>query len=230
VRLTAAGERLLGRARQMLALLEQTATELSGDALAGSVRVGIPDEYGGTLLPGVLARFAEAQPDVQVTVACEPSPALERSLMTGALDLAVLVIDSGRGEGELLGADPTVWVCSRTHDVVEQDPLPVAMFDEDCWWRSWALRALDESGRRYRVAFSSRSIAGLQAAVTSGLAVAVLARSTMPAGSRILGTRDGFDELPPSRIVLRRAAGAVSPPIAGMADAIRGAFSTALAG
>ena len=140
------------------------------------------------------------------------------------------MIDSGRGEGELLGADPTVWVASRTHDVALQDPLPVAMFDEDCWWRSWALRSLDDAGRRYRVAFASRSIAGLQAAVTSGLAVAVLARSTMPAGSRILGARDGFGELPPSRIVLRRASGTAARPVGAMADAIRAAFATALAG
>jgi DNA-binding transcriptional LysR family regulator len=228
VRLTPSGERLLGRVRQLLALIDQTSAELAGDALEGQVRIGIPEEYGSTLLPAVLARFADAQPRVQVTVACESSPSLERALLSGALDLAVLVIDSGRGEGELLGHDPTVWVASRTHDVERQDPLPVAMFDEDCWWRVWALRALDARDRRYRVAYTSRSVAGLQAAVMSGLAVAVLARSTMPDGCRILGARDGFEELPASRIVLRRAADMPTPPVEGMARAIRDSFLTAL--
>ena len=220
VRLTASGERLFGRARQLLGLIETTTSELRGDSLEGYVRVGVPEEYGATLLPAVLARFAAAHPGVQVSLRCEASPALEMATFADELDLAVLLIDSGRGEGELLAEDPTVWVAPATPGIEREDPLPVAMFDEDCWWRSWALRSLGARGRRYRVACSSRSVAGLQAAVSAGLAVAVLSLSTAPAGCRILGPADGFEALPGSRIVLRRARERLSPPAAGMERAI----------
>jgi DNA-binding transcriptional LysR family regulator len=68
-------------------------------------------------------------------------------------------------------------------------------------------------------------VAGVQAAVRSGLAVAVLARSTMPANSRLLDAADGFAELPGSSVVLRR--GAQQGPIAErMVDALRAVFRT----
>lgn len=224
IRLTPPGESLLIKARAIVALLDQAADELRADPLEGTVRIGIPEEYGATILPAVLARFAETHPAVQVTVRCEPSPACEAALARGELDLALLVIDSGGGEGQLLAHDPTVWVTSARHAAHEQDPVPVAMFEPDCWWRDWALKALNDRGRRYRIAYTSRSIAGLQAAVTSGLAIAVLAQSTMPAGSRMLTAEEGFTALPGSAIVLRRRPAAGARAVAGMAEALREAF------
>lgn len=227
VRLTAQGQTLLVRARQILALLGQVEDALGGDPLEGIVRVGVPEEYGSTVLPVMLARFAQSHPSVEVTVRCEPSPTLEAALGAREVDVAVLVVDGGRGQGEVLVRDPTVWVTSARHRVHEQDPVPVALFDPACWWRDRALEMLEQRSRAYRVAYTSRSVAGLQAAVTSGLAIAVLARSTVPAGARILTSEDGYADLPGSEIVLRHRVGASSRAAAGMADAIRGAFRLA---
>lgn len=224
VRLTAAGETLLVRARRVLSALAEAEAALAADPLSGTVRIGVPEEYGTGVLPEILARFAATYPDVEVVVSCEPSTGLEHALDGGKLDLAVLAIDSGRRAGELLTYDPTVWVTSTRHEAHAADPLPLAMFAQDCWWRDWALKALDDRGRAYRVATTSRSVAGVQAAVTSGLAVAVLARSTMPEGARVLGREDGYEELPGSAVVLRRAEGARSGAAEGMAAAIRNAF------
>jgi DNA-binding transcriptional LysR family regulator len=225
VRLTASGEALLLRARSILTLLGEAESALNVDPLAGHLSIGVPEEYGAPVLPEVLARFAETHPEVEVTVHCEPTPALEAALDAGTLDLAVLAIDSGQPGGEVIAYDPTVWVASSRHRVETADPVPVALYDQDCWWRDWALRTLDARGRRYRVAYTSRSVAGVQAAVRSGLAVAVLARSTMPANSRLLDAADGFAELPGSSVVLRR--GAHQGPIAErMVDALRAVFRT----
>lgn len=227
VRLTAQGQTLLVRARQILALLDQAADALGGDPLEGLVTVGIPEEYGSTILPLMLAHFAQSQPSVEVTVRCEPSPTLEAALAAREVDLAVLVVGGGRGQGEVLVRDPTVWVTSARHRVHEQDPVPVALFDPACWWRDRALEMLEQRWRAYRVAYTSRSVAGLQAAVSSGLAIAVLARSTVPPGSRILTDQEGYADLPGSEIVLRHRVGASSRAAAGMADAIRDAFRLA---
>ena len=224
VQLTEAGEALLSRARHILALLGEAEAALSSDPLVGRVRIGVPEEYGAPILPVVLARFAETHPEVEVTVHCEPSEHLETLLDRGALDLAVLSIDSGRVTGETLAHDPTVWVTSTRHGADRGEPLPVAMYAQDCWWRGWALTALDARGRQYRVAYTSRSVAGIQAAVVAGLAVAVLAKSTMPAHSRMLGADEGYTELPGSAIVLRRAAGPGEQAAEGMAQALRDAF------
>ncbi|MCP4251518.1 MAG: LysR family transcriptional regulator, partial [bacterium] len=147
VRLTRNGQGLITRARQILALLDQTAESLRTEPLEGNIRVGLPEEYGTKVLPSVLAHFAESHPAVRVTVQCEASPALDRAIAKGELDLAVVVNDSGQVEGEILVHDPTVWVTSASHAVHQQDPLPVAMYDHDCWWHDWALKTLDDRGR-----------------------------------------------------------------------------------
>jgi len=229
VSLTEPGERLLSKARRVVRLLDQALDSLDADPLAGSLAVGIPEEFGASLLPLVLARFAERHSGVQVTVRCETSPALQDAVARGELDLAVLVIDTGRAEGEVLLRDPTLWMTSARHPTQEREPLPVAMFEPGCWWRDWALRSLDEQGRDYRVVFTSASVAGIQAAVTAGLAVAVLGRSMTPPGVRLLGPEEGFAELPASSIVLRAKHRRPSAAAAHMAEVIRSAFRGRLA-
>lgn len=230
VTLTRPGERLLAHARRVLRLLDQAARDLQAAPVAGAVRVGIPEEYGATLLPDILARFAVGHPDIEVTVTCAESLTLADALAAEpdephALDLAALVIDSGQSEGEVLSHDPTVWVTSSRHLAHEQDPLPVAMYHQGCWWRDWALKSLADRGIRYRIAYTSAGVASLQAAVSTGLAVAVLGRSTMPAGSRVLTAAEGFTELPGSSVVLRSRAGPSQPASEAMAGAIREAFA-----
>jgi DNA-binding transcriptional LysR family regulator len=49
------------------------------------------------------------------------------------------------------------------------------MFNRDCWWCYAAVSSLKALNRRYRVIFSSRSSAGVCAAVASGMAIGLLA-------------------------------------------------------
>lgn len=224
VRLTGHGERLASRARDILTMMAEAVSHVRGDAVAGPVRIGIPEEYGAAFLPRVLAHFARDHPQAEVTVDCSASDVLAARLDDGALDLAVVIIDAGNPEGETLVVDPTVWATSADGAPHLDEPLPLAMYEQDCWWRDWALRALERQGRAYRIAYTCRSTAGIQAAVASGLAIAVLGRSMLPHGARILDAATGFVELPSSRVVLRTAASAAGPAVAGMAEALRESF------
>ena len=169
VQLTTQGELFAARAREILSMMDRTLADVRGDGIAGVVRVGVPEEFSASLLPDVLARFARAHRHVEVTVDCQTSEQLARRLDAGNLDLAVVIIDEGNPEGETLINDPTVWVTSQTGAPHLDDPLPVAMFEQDCWWRDWALRSLERQGRAYRVAYTSRSTAGIQAARVVGV-------------------------------------------------------------
>jgi DNA-binding transcriptional LysR family regulator len=119
----------------------------------------------------------------------------------------------------------TVWATSARHLAHEDDPLPLALFERGCWFRDHALAEMDRLGRRYRIACSSASVAGVRAAVAAGLAVAVLGRSTLPAGARVLSLEDGFPSLPGSDIALLRRPGPLSEAATHMATAITGAFA-----
>jgi len=221
VRLTEAGEALMPEARQVIQSLETATRRLQDRPMAGDIAIGISEDYSIPLLTPALAGFADLHPNVSITVRSEPSPAIDDAFEAGEIDLAVLAIDSGAATGELLYQDPTEWVVSRNHRPEDRDPVPVAVFDEDCWWRDAALKSLQARGTPYRIAFSSRSLAGIQAAVQSGLAVGVMGRSTAPPGSRILGRADGFDPLPSASIVLKCRERSLSPAFTGMISALR---------
>src|SRR5215813_11203468 len=61
-KLTEEGERLLGYARRMIRLSEETLAAFDDAELSGSVRFGMPDDYADRFLPEVLARFARSNP------------------------------------------------------------------------------------------------------------------------------------------------------------------------
>lgn len=224
VRLTARGEGLLRHARGILRLMERAAGELNGEAVAGTVRLGMPTSYSTTVLSTVLTRFAEACPDVEVTVCCDQGMPLQSGLAAGELDLIVFTTDHTGAEGEALMHDPAVWVTSAAHDTHLCDPLPVALFESGCWWRDRAIQILEEHGRRWRIACTSPNTEAVVATVVSGLAVAVLELSTVPTGARILTEAEGFPGFPGSTVMLRRRPGATAPAVDRMAGVIREVF------
>lgn len=224
VTLTSPGERLVKDARRILSLLDQAAVSLQSDPLDGFVRIGIPEEYGGTILPRVLARFSKLHPQVEVTVRCAPTSELNAELDKGELDLVVVHEEAARIGGEILLNDPVVWVTSDTHFQHECVPMPVALCNRGCWWREWALASLDQHQKDYRIAYVSGSTFGLQAAVSSGMAVAVLAQSQIPPDCRELTADEGFPNLQGTNIVLRQRTQNKCSTKVGMAQAVREAF------
>ena len=83
------------------------------------------------------------------------------------------------------------------------------------------LGALAAEGRAFRVAYESPSLAGLVAAVRSGLAVAVLARSSMPDDLRPVPPEVGLPRLPHLEIALVRSERDRPPAADALAALIR---------
>lgn len=205
VQLTADGELLLGHARRILRSHEEALAAFEESDLEGTVSIGTPDQYASAFLPGILARFAETHPRIHVEVVCDLSLHLLARLADGTLDLALVTHGHRDGGATVLVQEPVVWAGSARHCAHEQDPLPLALFHAGCNYRKWALEALAERGRRYRIAYSSMSSAGIDAALRAGLAVSALPRSSIREGLRILGKAEGFPALPTYQLELRRA-------------------------
>lgn len=225
VSLTTAGERLVGQATQILAMLEKVAREHRSAPVEGPVAVGIPEEYGGELLTSILGEFSRANSWAEVSVRCGFSTGFPEAIGKGELDLALYVSGPGETNGEFLASEETVWAADRSFAVpTPEEVLPVALFDRSCWWHDAAISLLEACGRSYRVAYSSESVAGVKAAVAAGLAVGVLGRSSLDRRMRILTPDERFPQLGPSRLVLLTGSRREAPPVAAMANAIRAAF------
>jgi DNA-binding transcriptional LysR family regulator len=152
-------------------------------------------------LPGILARFAQAFPLVQVEVHCEPSSQL---LQRRDLDLSIITREPGTEIGQLLRQEYVVWAAAPGFNLDDQRPLPLATFNTDCFCRAWVCNALDAREIDYRIAYSSPSLAAIMAIVGAGLALTAQLQSLIPADLRILGEADGLPALPQTSIVLLR--------------------------
>ncbi len=197
VHLTNHGRYLLERSREVLALNDDIWSAFRAPAVQGTVRLGTPDDYAIRYLPGVLRRFALSHPAVDVDVLCAPSEEVVEHLKSDDLDLT-LCSDGHVPKGwaaSTLWEGPLRWVTSDRYAPHRSDPLPLALTTETngCTWRHHALKALEHAGRRYRVAYTSASLAGTQAPVMAGLAVTVSNVSWVPEGLRLLP----IGELPP---------------------------------
>ncbi|MRW93347.1 LysR family transcriptional regulator [Duganella sp. FT80W] len=91
---TPAGESLLGYARRLLELNDEAASALRGAELAGSVRLGIQQDFGEQMLTEVLGRFTRVHPQVRIEARVARNSELMEQLGGGRLDLA-LAWDNG---------------------------------------------------------------------------------------------------------------------------------------
>ncbi len=232
VTLTAAGERLLARAAELLRRHDETLAELRGEQLSGVLAFGCPDDYAVAFLPQLLRGFASLHPRVQLEVVCAPTPRLRELLARHALDLALVSVpdpvpdraaDDGPA-GSVIRREPLVWVAQRGGSAAQQDPLPLALGAPDSMDHQAPRRALQAAGRAYRIACASSSLAGLVAMARSGQAVTVLTRSAVPDDLQVLPPGPGLPELPSVGLTLAFDREAPAAPAAAFAAHIRQAL------
>ncbi len=222
--LTPTGAALLVNARQLLALHDETVARLARPETINSVRLGTPHDYVARFLPEVLRRFAEAHPQVPVEVVCDTSAHMRELLAGDELDLALATRVPGWETGTILRREALAWICSPGHALHAQRPLPLALFNAGFVMRDWTIAALEAHDIPYRIVCSSRSVDGVLAAVTAGLAVGALMPSTVPAHLRILDAGGGLPPLPSAAISLLRNPGRHSPVLEHLAEAITAAL------
>jgi DNA-binding transcriptional LysR family regulator len=105
VRLTPEAQRLAARARAPLAELDQALTDVTGDADPdhGTVRFGFPLTMGSGHIPDLLAAFRRRHPGIRVLLKQAHGTELGAELLTGHLDLAVVIPAPERLPHTLIG-------------------------------------------------------------------------------------------------------------------------------
>lgn len=176
---TAEGEKLLGLARRILALLAQAEEQVTEGSVALSL--GVPEDFAAGAITPVLAAFARDYPEVRLEVQSGLSHEIWQRFEAGELDLALVKQTRGQGAPLASWREPLVWVDSRDWPVRERDPLPLVVFPSEGLYRRQMTEALDGLGRRWRIAYVSASLASLQGAVSAGIGVSLLPKRLMPA-------------------------------------------------
>jgi DNA-binding transcriptional LysR family regulator len=225
--LTPDGEALVGYGRRILKLSEEALGHFRAPQVAGTVRLGTPDDFATRFVPEILARFAVSYPNVEVDVTCLSSKDLIRLLYAGELDVTLASVGVANDPGHIgtvVHRERLVWAGLRHGCAHERRPLPLALSNMGCCWRDMAVKSLDRAGVEYRVAYTSRHYVGQLAAVLAGLAIAPLPRMVIPPDLKVVGDEAGLPALGFYEIELRRAPTAQGPLIDVLVEHIQNNF------
>jgi DNA-binding transcriptional LysR family regulator len=169
--LTAAGEDLVGHARRILAAHRDAWLSLKGARAEGSVSIGTTQDFAESGLPELLRAFAQTHARVRLELRVGRSAELTEAFNGGALDIAITMRRTPQEHEVGVLSEPMVWLCAGKGLATRHDEVPLALLDMPCGFREAAIAALDVAGRRYQIAATSASLAGLRAAVDAGIAV-----------------------------------------------------------
>ncbi len=205
--LTESGDVLLGYARRLLDLNDETVTAVTMLKLSGTVRLGIAQDFADGWLTKVLARFARAHPSIVMEVKADRNAALLEGLARRQLDFALTFGGEGTAGAITLGPVEAAWIGTRDRSWRAAGCLPLVAFEAPCEFRRMAVRALEEAGMPWRLAFSSPSLSSQWSAVEAGLGVSVRTTIGLRPPLTVLDEQDGLPPLPKAalHIVLHRS-------------------------
>ena len=189
------GEAMLGFAHTILAAHDQAASYFTGTAMRGRLRFGSADDLALTQLPGILRDFRRLYPQINLELTVNQSSTLLRRMQAGHLDLVFIKQDPGWDEGRLVRRDRMVWVGHRGLELDPAQPVPLIAYPAPALSRSYAIQALEQAGRTWRITCNVREVNGVVAAARAGIGVAVLAQSLIPADLVQVSPAHGLPEL-----------------------------------
>ncbi len=203
--LTHAGEELLPSARDLVALAERAAENISAlrGHVTGRVVVGCTPSSGERLLPSLLAEFHTHFPAINLELEIAPTESLFDALAERRIALLVVEEPQRRRGNEVvtLGSEPLALVAPQTHPLLKQEQVPPGVLREETLLLPRAgtpLRRLIEEGLRrrgvaptdLRVSLESDSMTALLQGVRAGMGMAFVPHSCMPGRNDGLGSID----------------------------------------
>lgn len=178
VSLTTHGELFLDKARRILRLQQEAMSLFHEDAdLAGTVRLGVTEDFASGRLASLLADFKREARNVRISIEVGLTQELRSALDRGEVDVVLGKTCAGNVDGTVLWIEPLAWTFAKGRDPEILGVVPLALFQAPCVFRHAAIAALDAAAIAYDVQVVSRSFAALRAVACAGLAVTVLPRN-----------------------------------------------------
>ena len=213
--LTPAGETLLGYARRILELNDESVRRIAEPPVSGEIRLGITEYFVPNELPAILARFAAAYSGVHLEVRMGLSRDLREQLAQKKFD-AVIVRLGPREREQAIWREPQVWVAQKGFEPERGVVLPLALLPAPCVLRQHALESMKRLKRPWKIAFTGSSIVSVQAAVRAGLGVSILPHSSLLPGMRVLPKGRDFPDPGRLDVGVLRGAGARADIVAAL--------------
>jgi len=204
VRLSAEGLTFLEAARDLIGAHQRAVASFGVEQRR--LVVGISHQIVGSVLPALLRRMSEHDPNLVIEFRVAGSRDVVQDYEKGSLDAALtLQPEDRRGNGEALFTETFAWIAAADWRPRAGQPLPLSTQGELCSIRINAVRALDEAGIPWTEVFIAKGAALVGAAAAAGLAIAVLPRRAAPPGTIDIGAALSLPSLPTQEVVLYSA-------------------------
>jgi len=190
-RLTKAGEVILERARAIVeqgALLEREAAAIRS-GVRGQFRLGATLSIADQSLSLMLADYLRAHPEVRVSVRVQNTREIERALLAGELDVALVegTLSSGHLVETAYARDQLVVVCAHDNPFAERDSItreelmeaPLIAREPGSGSRALVEERLGVGLAELNLRIELSSVRAILTAVESGMGVALLSRNSV---------------------------------------------------
>ena len=171
---TAAGERLLGYARRLLALQQEAQAALGDPAGTASIRIGLPEDIVSSAMAGMFAAFARRHREIRLDVTAGLSRDLTRRYRGGEFDIAIVKEREPAHDCRAAFGEPMAWFEGADAPADWPDPLPLVAFPPGGLYRDAMFERIEREQRRWYVAFSGSSFHNVLVAVEAGLGLSLL--------------------------------------------------------
>lgn len=204
VALTARGVAFLDHARALMTAQDRALQQMT--ATRQRLVIGISDHVAGPDLPRLISRMNRQDPDLLIDIRIGSSADLLQAYDRRELDAAIVRLQAGRSDGELVAEEPFRWFAGPGWQHRPGEPLPIATMPEPCGVRALAAQLLDEAGHDWAEVFSGGGVAAVTAAIMADLGIAALAPRLAPLGAVDVGKSLDLPALPRLPILLHARA------------------------
>ena len=174
VQTTAAGERLLGYSKRILALQTEAETLLADPAGTSPIRIGVAEDIVTLPMAQTFAGFTRRHREIRLDVTTGLSRDLTKRYREGEFDL-VVVKEPEAGSGNRASFPEAIaWFESERLAGEWPDPLPLVAFPPGGLYRDTMFERIEKEHRRWYIAFSGSSLQSVLVAVEAGLGLSLL--------------------------------------------------------
>ncbi|AGT10686.1 LysR family transcriptional regulator [Paracoccus aminophilus] len=217
---TSAGQDLLGYARRILGIHDEAVLNLTKSPLQGKIALGMTEDTACSDLARILGRFRRLYPEVSVRTQVRMSLVQLEMLAAGALDAAIVQVFEHelRPADVLLYRERLLWVKSPELVLTPGAPIPFLSFDDNCFYRRWAMDQGQDQGAIFEIVLDCASAAGIISGVLAGMGVALLNERHLRPGMEVI--EHGLPQPGGLAYIVRRARKSRNPALEALIHGI----------
>jgi len=173
---TEKGSVLLQHAEKILTEHDQAVAYFSPSALRGKLRIGVTEHISMTEICGVISTFTHHHPEVDIQLVVEQSHLLRQHFSEGSLEIILHQDFTGTAsmEDKVLWSENLYWYATPAWRHDSDKSLKLITWGPDCYYRNLAEEKLRQANIPFAVMLECPSVAGMLAAITTGLGVGIL--------------------------------------------------------